>query len=190
MIILGACHAAHNGLQQQEAASEEQQAEGEQGEESETSESAEAATAPLIVLWVHDLQKFKKLRNEDEFSFSGDESEAPNTGAEFTRLISEGPALGLHVVATCDTYNNVNRCLNRKTLTEFEMRVLFQMSANDSASLIDTPKASGLGLHKAIYYNEQQGYLEAFRPYALPDPQWISDSATRLEHQTTIASGV
>ncbi|MBL9167070.1 MAG: ATP-binding protein [Verrucomicrobiales bacterium] len=143
-------------------------------------ESTDLAAEPLILTLVHDLQKFKRLRNEEEFSFSTDDSEAPNTGAQFTRLISEGPALGLHVMATCDTYNNVNRCLNRKTLTEFEMRVLFQMSANDSASLIDTPKASTLGLHKAIYYNEQQGYLEVFRPYALPDAGWIDASAARL----------
>ena len=42
------------------------------------------------------------------------------------------------------------------------------MSANDSASLIDNPKASMLGLHRALFYNAQEGYLETFRPYALP----------------------
>jgi S-DNA-T family DNA segregation ATPase FtsK/SpoIIIE len=47
------------------------------------------------------------------------------------------------------------------------MRVVFQMSANDSASLIDSPKASGLGLHRALCYNEQEGTLETFRPYAM-----------------------
>ena len=65
----------------------------------------------------------------------------------------------------CDTYNNVNRFLSRKAFSEFEMRVLFQMSANDSASLIDNPKASMLGLHRALFYNAQEGYLETFRPY-------------------------
>jgi S-DNA-T family DNA segregation ATPase FtsK/SpoIIIE len=51
--------------------------------------------------------------------------------------------------------------------------VLFQMSANDSASLIDSPKASGLGLHRALFYNEHEGSLETFRPYAVPDAEWI-----------------
>jgi len=41
------------------------------------------------------------------------------------------------------------------------------MSANDSAKLIQS-KASTLDLHRALYYNEQEGYLETFRPYALP----------------------
>ena len=53
--------------------------------------------------------------------------------------------------------------------------------ANDSASLIDTPKASTLGLHRAIYYNEQQGYLELFRPYALPSVDWVESVSTRFQ---------
>jgi len=51
------------------------------------------------------------------------------------------------------------------------------MSANDSASLIDSPKAGGLGLHRALLYNEQEGYLETFRPYALPAGEWIDGAA-------------
>ena len=53
--------------------------------------------------------------------------------------------------------------LSRKAVSEFEMRVLFQMSANDSASLIDSPKASQLGLNRALFYNEQEGYLDWVR---------------------------
>jgi hypothetical protein len=66
------------------------------------------------------------------------------------------------------------------------MRVLFQMSANDSASLIETPKASTLGLHRALFYNEQKGYLEVFRPYAVPTIEWIEAAATSLSRLGTI----
>ena len=79
----------------------------------------------------------------------------------------------MHIITTVDTFNNVNRGMSRKALSEFEMRVVFQMSANDSASLIDTPKASALGLHRAIFYNEHEGTLETFRPYAAPDAEWL-----------------
>src|SRR6185503_11673148 len=114
-------------------------------------------------------QKFNKLRHEEDFGFSsGDAGAAPNPVAVLNNLLAEGTRLGIHVFITCDTYNNVNRFLSRKSLSEFEMRVLFQMSANDSASLIDSPKASALGLHRALFYNEQEGYLETFRPYSLP----------------------
>jgi DNA segregation ATPase FtsK/SpoIIIE, S-DNA-T family len=57
------------------------------------------------------------------------------------------------------------------------MRVVFQMSATDSASLIDAPDASTLGLHRALFYNEREGALETFRPYAQPDNGWIEEIA-------------
>jgi hypothetical protein len=75
----------------------------------------------------------------------------------------------------------VNRFLSKKAFTEFEMRVLFQMSANDSANLCDSPKAGSLGLHRALFYNEQEGYLETFRPYAVPDEAWLREAAGNLK---------
>jgi hypothetical protein len=54
------------------------------------------------------------------------------------------------------------------------------MSANDSASLIDNPKAGSLGLHRALFYNAQQGSIETFRPYALPEPEWMQEAGRHL----------
>jgi hypothetical protein len=96
------------------------------------------------------------------------------------KLITEGAPLGIHVIITCDTYNNVSRFLGRKILSEFEMRVVYQMSATDSASLIDAPNASNLGLHRALYYNDREGLLETFRPYARPESSWLAAAAQFL----------
>jgi hypothetical protein len=137
-------------------------------------------SAPVFV-FVHGLQKFKKLRQEDDFDFSISESDSgPKPGVQFNELICEGGGHGMHVIASVDTLNNVNRFMSRKALSEFEMRVVFQMSVNDSASLIDSPKAGGLGLHRALLYNEHEGSLETFRPYAPPDAEWISRAAEKL----------
>ena len=126
------------------------------------------------------LQKFKKLRFEEDFSFSTDDSDSSDDpGRNLNEIICGGGSNGIHVIATCDTCNNITRFLSRKALSEFEMRVLFQMSANDSAMLIDSPRASGLGLHRAIFYNEHEGYTEVFRPYALPDSDWIEEVGAR-----------
>ena len=65
-------------------------------------------------------------------------------------------------------------------LSEFEMRIVFQMSANDSASLVDSTDASTLGLHRALFYNEHDGYIETFRPYALPGKGWVAEVAEEL----------
>jgi hypothetical protein len=138
------------------------------------------AGAPSVFVFVHGLHKFKKLRHEDDFNFGGGGESEANPGAAFNDLISEGSALGIHIIATVDSFNNVNRTMSRKALSEFEMRVVFQMSANDSASLIDSPKASNLGLHRALLYNEQAGTLETFRPYATPDAGWLEHAAAQL----------
>jgi len=140
----------------------------------------EKAGATETFVLIHGLQNFKKLRAEDEFSFSSGESAAVNPAAILQNLISDGPAHGIHIIATCDTYNNVNRFLGRKTLTEFEMRVLFQMSASDSASLVESPDAGTLGLHRALFYNDREGYTEIFRPYARPGNEWIEEIGRQL----------
>jgi hypothetical protein len=144
--------------------------------------NAEGITAdtPNVFVFIHGLQRFKKLRNEDEFSFGDSDAEA-NPATQLNSLINDGSSHGMHLVVTLDTYNNVGRFLSRKALTEFEMRVVFQMSANDSASLIDSPKAGALGLHRALLYNEQAGTLETFRPYAMPDGGWIEEMGAKLK---------
>ncbi len=124
-----------------------------------------AGDAPIFLL-IHGLQKFRKLRYEEDFSFSGDDS--PKPGNQLNEIINEGPSLGIHLITSLDTLNNVQRCLSRKALSELGMRVLFQMSANDSASLIDSPKAASLGLNRALFYSEHESRLETFRPFALP----------------------
>jgi DNA segregation ATPase FtsK/SpoIIIE, S-DNA-T family len=137
-------------------------------------DAAIAATAPAIFVVVNGLQRFKGLKVEDDFSFSSDaDAGAPKPGAVFNQLISEGADRGMHVLGWCDTWNNLTRQLNRKAISEFELRVLFQMSATDSASLMDAPAAGNLGLHRAILYNAQAGTAETFRPYALPDREWV-----------------
>jgi len=136
--------------------------------------------APEVYLLVLGLARNKKLKFDEEMSFSMDADAGANPGLQFNKLITEGAALGFHVIATCDTYNNLMRVLSRKAISEFEMRVVFQMSANDSASLIESPQANNLGLHRALFYNGHEGWLETFRPYALPDDAWLEDVRRKL----------
>ena len=144
-------------------------------------ESPNPADAPSTFVIIRDIQRFGRLRYEEDFSFSSSGETAATPGALLNQLITDGPSTGIHIIVTCDTYNNVNRFLSRKAFSEFEMRVLFQMSASDSASLIDNPKAGSLGLHRALFYNEQEGQLETFRPYALPPLAWVDELSRKLK---------
>jgi DNA segregation ATPase FtsK/SpoIIIE, S-DNA-T family len=140
-----------------------------------------SAESPTTFLLIHGLQKFKKLRYEDDFSFGGGSGDGgPNPGAQFNELMLEGSGYGIHIITTVDTLSSVNRFINRKALGEFAMRVVFQMSANDSASLIDSPRASNLGLHRALFYHESEGSTETFRPYAAPNADWVRQAAEKL----------
>ncbi len=149
-------------------------------EEMKERSAGDSSSAPAIFIFIHGLHRFKKLKHEDDFDFSSGSDSEPNAGAILNAIINDGSSHGLHLIISMDTFSNVGRFISRKALGEFEMRIVFQMSANDSASLIDAPKASTLGLHRALLYNEREGTLETFRPYAALDNGWIEDAAAKL----------
>ena len=95
---------------------------------------------------------------------------------QLAELLREGPGVGIHVLLWCDTASNLTRALDRQGLREFDYRVLMQMSATDSAALIDSPEAGKLGLHRALLHSEEQGVSEKFRPYAVPSERLIEDA--------------
>jgi len=130
--------------------------------------------APPLYLFVYNFSRFRDLRREDDFGYSSDESETPNPSKQFAAILRDGPAFGIHTLIWCDTYANVSRMLDRQGLRDFEMRVLFQMNATDSSSLMDAPDASKLGVHRAVFYDEGQGRAEKFRPYGLPTGDWLA----------------
>jgi hypothetical protein len=128
-----------------------------------------------IFLFVYGLQRYRILRKSEEtYSFSSsDEEKKPDSGKQFADLLRDGPALGLHTIVWADTPANIDRTLDRNAMREFDFRVLFQMSANDSSNLIDSPAANKLGANRALVYSEEQGTMEKFRPYALADGEWL-----------------
>jgi S-DNA-T family DNA segregation ATPase FtsK/SpoIIIE len=137
--------------------------------------------APSLYLIVYGLQRFRDLRKaDDDFSFSRAADDKPNPAKQFTTILTEGPSTGVHALVWSDSFNNVQRSLERQTLREFEMRVVFQMSAGDSSALIDSPLASKLGMHRAFFHSEEQGKLEKFRPYGLPTDAWLQWVKDRL----------
>jgi len=139
-----------------------------------------AADGATILLIAHGLHRMRALRrNEDDYGFGGGDA-PPTPDKLFIALAREGPAVGVHVLATVDTATNMGRVLDRNGLREFDNRVLFQMSATDSSTMVDSPAASRLGPERAMLYNEELGIAEKFRFYAWPDPRWLEAAAARL----------
>ncbi|MBL8822766.1 MAG: AAA family ATPase [Planctomycetia bacterium] len=125
----------------------------------------DAPMTPIFVV-IHGLHRLRDLRRSDD-DFGGESSSSPVN--QMAELVKEGATLGIHFLIWVDTATGATRSFDRATLREFTLRVLFQMSANDSSNLIDSPAAGKLGAHRALYHSEEMGTIEKFRPYGVPD---------------------
>ncbi|MCA3004735.1 MAG: hypothetical protein IOD15_05150, partial [Phycisphaerales bacterium] len=129
---------------------------------------------PAVYLVVVGAQRFRALRKgEDDFGMSfGDgagEGRAVPADKQLLALLRDGPTVGMFGVLWYDTVASLDRSLPRGTLREFDSRVVMQMSASDSAALIDAPSAGTLGANRALLFVESQGTIEKFRPWRLPE---------------------
>lgn len=140
----------------------------------------EGVGSPLFFI-VHALHRFRDLRRGDDFDFSGGED---GPAKQFVRILRDGPPLGVHVVTWCDTLTNLERTLDRAALREFAMRVLMQMSQNDSTALIDVPSAATLGRNRALFHSEDESTVEKFRPYAVPSEDWLRTALATFARAT------
>jgi hypothetical protein len=137
---------------------------------------------PLFLI-IDDLARFRDLRkSDDDYGFSSfDKQKTATPGQLFGAVLRDGPAVGVHLLVWCDSYNNVDRWFSRQALREFEMRVAFQMNSADSSNLIDSPAASRLGTNRAVYYSDERGTTEKFRPYGPPSSEWLQWLRERLQ---------
>jgi len=141
-----------------------------------------------IYLLIYGLQRARDLRQEDSYGggFGGgyggsyDDDPPPSPAQQFPTILRDGPEVGIHTIVWCDTVTNLNRRLNREALREFVMRIAFQMSADDSTNLIDSPAASKIGANRALFYDEEENRLEKFRPYGLPSKEWLEWASKQL----------
>ena len=144
-------------------------------------ESTSDDQAPIYI-FIYDIQRFRDLRkSDDDFGYTRYDEDKPVPPSKlFGDVLRDGPPVGIHTIIWCDSVNNMNRTLDRQGMKEFENRILFQMSANDSSTLIDTPAASKLGENRALYYSEEENRIEKFRPYGVPELEWLEGVKKRF----------
>lgn len=124
-------------------------------------------------LFIYNLSRFRDLqRTDDDFGFGGfDESKKASPAEMLAGVLRDGPSYGIHTVLWSESYSNLMRWVDRPSLRDIESRVLFQMSATDSSNLMDSSAASNLGPHRAMFYSEDRGRAERFRPYGVPQDE-------------------
>jgi hypothetical protein len=141
---------------------------------------------PTIYLVMYGLQRARKLKPEDSFEINmslestSESQKQKDINKSLKKVITDGPDFGVHTILWCDTYVNLVRRLNRNALRDFGMRVAFQMGRDDSLILMETQDANKLGAYRALFYNEEENYLEKFRPYKTPKEDWLKKIAQRF----------
>jgi len=142
---------------------------------------------PSLFLTIVGLQRARDLQADDSAVYGGypgfsDAPPPPPTPAQlFPKLLRDGPDLGIHTIAWCDSLANLTRILDRTLPREFETRIGMRMSANDSQELLGMSGAAKLPNMRALLVNESDGRLEKFRPYRAPSAEWIAQLLARPE---------
>ena len=145
----------------------------------------ETASLPAIFLVIAGLQRARDLRSDDSSGFNFDEPVTESPAQILAKLLRDAPEFGIHTLISCDTVANLNRNLDRRSLGELDMRVVLQMSSDDSSNLIDSPAANKLGAHRALFYSPEEGRLEKFRPYRMLNANWVKQLGDFLKRKQT-----
>lgn len=149
------------------------------------------ADGAAVYLVIANLGRFRELRrDEGDFGYGGfgDEKKTLSPAQQLLNILKEGAGLGVHVLCWSDTAGNLGRSFDRQALREFELRVLFQMGADDSSNLIDDPAANKLGQFRALFYSEEQGGVEKFRPYDVPEEEWLASVAEQFAQRVPVGT--
>ncbi|MCY3004382.1 MAG: FtsK/SpoIIIE domain-containing protein [Planctomycetota bacterium] len=120
-----------------------------------------------IVVCVLNLAKFRELRREEDYSFGGDQNGTSKPDAVFSKLLSDGPSVGIHLCIWSDSVATLSRWLSRGSIRDIELRILGQMSANDSNQLIDNNQANRLDRNVMLVHDDADGKATKFRPFTL-----------------------
>jgi S-DNA-T family DNA segregation ATPase FtsK/SpoIIIE len=150
-------------------------------------EAAGREDAPPLFLVLYNAGRLRELRrSDDDYGFSLDKDKPPKPDKQWGEILRNGPNWGIHSLVWCDSYNDVTRLVDRQTLREFELRVLFQMSSADSTNLLDSPAASRLRMHRGLFYSDDLGTIEKFRPYGPPSEEWLARVRDALSSRAVI----
>lgn len=142
---------------------------------------------PSIYFVIFGLHRARQLRRDEGNNYLSygviDAEEHERTLNELLALICrEGPEVGVHTLVWCDTYSSLSRVFERREIYEFGLRVALHMGTDESRNFIDSEAASQLGPYRALLYDEERtGQLVKFRPYEVPNEEWVVGWGQKLK---------
>ncbi len=130
-----------------------------------------------ILLVVLNIGRLRTLRPEDEFGMGSFGETKLTPDKQLEEILREGPTHHIHVLIWSENANTVGRWLGRAAQREIEIRILGQMSANDSTHLIDSVAAAHLGAHVMLLHDDATSTEARFRPYEIESLDSIASFA-------------
>ena len=120
----------------------------------------------LVLLGLHRARDLDPDNDYDETSVN----------SRLTRILRDGPEVGVHTYAWADRAGIVGRRLSHQALREFGLRLVGPCTAEDSQTLIDSDGAASLKPNQAVFDDHERGFQSRLLSYGLPS----ADSLSRL----------
>lgn len=115
------------------------------------------------LLVVDSLDRFRDLRQDDQFRFALDEEAQQVPAAKLQTILKDGPAVGIFTILNLASAETLSRWLPRQSQRDLELRLIGPVNAADSSLLINTPIASDLAAATMVLFDEATGQLSKFR---------------------------
>ncbi len=132
--------------------------------------TADITDAPPVLLVVHGLGRARDL----DVGRAGPAGPGDlDLSALLETILHDGPEVGVHTIAWCDSVAAFERRLPRRALSDFALRIVAAVDEDDSDLLVDGSAAVGLRDTQAVLFDEERGRLRTFRPYGPAEPDWL-----------------
>ncbi|MCX2755316.1 FtsK/SpoIIIE domain-containing protein [Gordonia sp. 4N] len=96
-----------------------------------------------------------------------------STNARLTRILRDGPEVGVHVLAWTDRGGILNRRISPQALREFGLRLVGPSSPEDSQLLVDSDAAATLKRNQAVFDDHDHGVTARVLAYGPPSPDTL-----------------
>lgn len=137
---------------------------------------------PTRFLILHGVHRLRELANASATYGSARGTAGRRTISDaLGSILREGAYVGVHVIAWCDTAENVRRVLEPGKLRgEFGIVAAGKQSDDMlSRALVGNGKAATIGSNRMVLANSLDGDPCVFRPYRLPETSWLVRTAER-----------
>ena len=137
-----------------------------------------AQEGPEFYFFIAGLQRWRALRSSSAYDQS-------DTARQLTRLVDEGPDVGIHLIVWTDSMTSVEHTFTRSGLQYFDLRVGLRLPEGDSTALFGNRIASTLQDNQALFRHEnwELGRVEKFKPYEILDRETIDDLACGIREK-------